>query len=81
MNVADIAERNLRANDVVDLVSHFRGETRRANRFLVVPYDIPAGNCATHFPETNVLVPLESVADVSHTPTSKAVLVTVEPTG
>lgn len=78
MNQRDMADRHLKANDIVDLVSHFRCETRRANRFLVVPYDIPAGNCATFFPETNVLVPLDSVAAVSHTPTSKMIIITIE---
>ena len=78
MNADDIRERGLKAGDVVDLVGHFRGETRRANRFLVVKYDIPKGNCATYFPETNVLVPLDSTADESQTPTSKMVAVTIE---
>ena len=77
MNAADMTERGLKERDVVDLTSHFRGELRHASKFLVVPYDIPIGNCATYFPETNVLVPLDSVADVSHTPTSKMVMITV----
>ena len=77
MNAADMAVRGLKMNDVVNLTSHFRGELRYAPKFLVVPYDIPAGNCATYFPETNVLVPLDSVADVSHTPTSKMVMISV----
>ena len=78
MNESDMAERGLKAKDVVDLVSHYRCEKRRANRFLIVPYDIPLGNCATYFPETNVLVPLDSTADESNTPTSKSVMVTIE---
>ena len=40
-------------------------------------YDVPRGCCATYFPETNVLVPLDSTADRSHTPTSKYVRITV----
>jgi molybdopterin-dependent oxidoreductase alpha subunit len=78
MNADDLRERGLKAGDVVDLVGHFRGETRRANRFLTVSYDIPKGNCATYFPETNVLVPLDSTADESQTPTSKMVAITIE---
>ncbi|SCG03413.1 hypothetical protein GA0115260_106741, partial [Streptomyces sp. MnatMP-M27] len=31
------------------------------------------------YPETNVLVPLDSVADISNTPTSKSVIVRLEP--
>jgi molybdopterin-dependent oxidoreductase alpha subunit len=77
MNPDDIRDRGLTAGDVVNLVSHFRGETRRANRFLVVSYDLPRGCCATYFPEANVLVPIDSIAEKSHTPTSKYVVVTV----
>ncbi len=45
--------------------------------FKVIAYDIPKGNCATYFPETNALVPLESFADESRTPTSKSVVIKV----
>ena len=34
---------------------------------LVVPYNVPRGNCCTYFPETNVLVPMDSLADKSRT--------------
>ena len=44
-----------------------QGENAVARRFLVVPYDIPPGCCATYFPETNVLVPIDSMADGSRT--------------
>jgi molybdopterin-dependent oxidoreductase alpha subunit len=77
LNKDDLAERGLKAGDLVDLTSHFHGETREAPKFIAVSYDIPRGCCATYFPETNVLVPLESTADGSNTPTSKYVLVTI----
>ena len=77
MHADDIRERGLKAGDVVDLTGHFAEETRRAPRFLAVEYDVPRGCCATYFPETNVLVPLDSTADRSHTPTSKYVRITV----
>jgi molybdopterin-dependent oxidoreductase alpha subunit len=77
MNADDIKERGLAAGDAVDLTNRFNGVERRANRFLVVEYDIPRGCCATYFPETNVLVPIDSVADTSGTPTSKWVAVTI----
>jgi hypothetical protein len=35
------------------------------------------GNVATYFPEANVLVPLDSVAEGSNTPTSKSIDVTI----
>jgi molybdopterin-dependent oxidoreductase alpha subunit len=77
MNAEDMRERGLAAGDAVDLTSHFNGCTRTARRFLIVPYDIPRGCAASYFPETNVLVPIESVAKMSNTPTSKYVVITV----
>jgi len=79
LNPADIAERGLSAGQRVDLTSHFRGEERLARDFVVVPYPIPRRCAATYFPEANVLVPLESYADKSRTPTSKSVVITVAP--
>ena len=43
--------------------------------FLAVPYEIPRRCVATYFPEANVLVPIDSVAEGSNTPTSKAIVV------
>jgi hypothetical protein len=50
-----------------------------ARQFIVVPYDIPRRCAATYFPETNVLVSVNSVAARSNTPTSKYVIITVAP--
>ena len=47
--------------------------------FRVVGYPVAAGTCAAYFPEANVLVPLDSTADRSGTPTSKSVVVRLEP--
>jgi molybdopterin-dependent oxidoreductase alpha subunit len=80
MNRDDVKEHGFAAGQLVDLTSHFRGEERRAPRFLVTPYDIPRGAVATYFPEANVLVPVDSVAEKSNTPTSKFVIVTLTPT-
>jgi len=77
MNAADLGERGLKDGDAVDLTGHFRGEVRLAPRFIALAYDIPRGCCATYFPEGNVLVPLDSTADGSNTPTSKWVTITV----
>lgn len=79
MNAQDIAEHGLKEGEVVDITSHFEGETRRAESFIVVPYEIPRDCCATYFPETNVLVPVGSVAEKSNCPTSKSTIVTVKP--
>jgi len=77
MNATDLSDRGIKDGDLVNLTGHFRGETRHANRFLALAYDIPRGCCATYFPEANVLVPLDSAADGSNTPTSKYVTITV----
>jgi anaerobic selenocysteine-containing dehydrogenase len=77
MNAEDMEEYGLQKNDVVDLVSHFEGQERCAEKFLVIPYSIPRQCTATYFPETNVLVPLQSKARISNTPTSKTVVISV----
>jgi anaerobic selenocysteine-containing dehydrogenase len=77
INEKDIVRLGLKDQQVVDLHSHYNGVRRTAHRFIVVPYDIPQGNAAAYFPETNVLVPIESVADKSLTPTSKSIVITV----
>ena len=79
MNPQDIHSLGLQTGQLVDLTSHFRGEHRKAERFLVTPYQIPRGACATYFPEANVLVPLDSTAERSNTPTSKYVVISVAP--
>ncbi|MEK0447469.1 MAG: hypothetical protein RLZZ399_2790 [Verrucomicrobiota bacterium] len=74
MNADDAREDGLREGDVVDLINETDGVERVARRFLVVPYPIPRRCLATYFPETNVLVPISSVAERSNTPVSKAVV-------
>lgn len=81
LNEEDIAAAGLRAQQVVDLVSHFEGEERTARRFVIVPYDIPRRCAATYFPEANVLVPVRSVAEKSNTPASKSVVISIRPRG
>ncbi|RKH50890.1 FdhF/YdeP family oxidoreductase, partial [Corallococcus llansteffanensis] len=75
----DVTARGLTAGQKVDLTSHFQGETRVAREFVVVPYNIPRTCAATYFPEANVLVPVDSHAEKSRTPTSKSVVITVAP--
>ena len=77
MNHDDMRERGLSQGEAVDLVGRWEGKTRVAEKFLVVPYQIPKSNCATYFPEANVLVPVTSVAEKSNTPTYKYVVITV----
>jgi len=63
----------------VDLTSHFDDGERRAERFTIIPYDIPRRCVATYFPEANVLVPVGSVAEKSECPTSKSTIVSISP--
>ena len=77
LNADDMKAANLQAGQLVDLVSHFQDEERCAPSFIVVEYPIPRGCAATYFPETNVLVPVESVAEKSNTPTSKSVVISL----
>ncbi|MDH6133043.1 molybdopterin-dependent oxidoreductase alpha subunit [Kitasatospora sp. MAA4] len=80
VNPADAAELALTEGAYVDLVSEWRdGVERRAPHFKVVHYPVARGGAAAYYPETNVLVPLDSTADISNTPTSKAVVVRFEP--
>ena len=65
---------------IVDLVSAWRGRRRAARRRASASsrYRHARGCAAAYFPETNVLVPLDSTAEVSNTPTSKSVVVRLE---
>ncbi|HEY4131586.1 MAG TPA: molybdopterin dinucleotide binding domain-containing protein, partial [Gemmatimonadaceae bacterium] len=77
VNAADMSALGFARDAWVDITSHFEGETRRAERFRVMPYDIPRGCAAAYFPETNVLVPVRNVADKSNQPASKSVVISL----
>ena len=81
MNANDMVDRGWKTRHIVDIVSHFNSEERRSNGWQVVAYDIPRGNIATYFPEANVLVPLDSTAHKSNTPTSKWIVCSLLETG
>lgn len=81
MNQADMTAQNLSKLEVVDLVSNYDQTERRAEQFLVIPYNIPKGNVAAYFPETNMIIPYNHFADYSNTPISKSVVVSVEKRG
>jgi molybdopterin-dependent oxidoreductase alpha subunit len=81
MNPEDVKEAGFVQGQMVDLISHFgENEKRCARRFQVAPYPIARGCTATYFPEGNVLVPINSVAERSNTPTSKFVVISITPT-
>src|SRR4051794_20370892 len=79
MNPDDIREAGLQGGQFVDLASHYEGAERIAKRFMVAPHPIARRCTATYFPEGNVLVPVNSTAERSNTPTSKSVIITVTP--
>jgi anaerobic selenocysteine-containing dehydrogenase len=77
MHEEDIRAAGLMQGQLVDLTNRHGGVERVAPKFMVAPYCIPRGCVATYFPEANVLVPIDSVAAKSNTPTSKYVVVTI----
>ncbi|WLQ04985.1 FdhF/YdeP family oxidoreductase [Arthrobacter oryzae] len=76
----DITELGLADGQLVDIHGVYGDGTERVIRkFRVVSYPTARGCAAAYYPEANVLVPLESVAEGSHTPVSKAVIVRLQP--
>jgi anaerobic selenocysteine-containing dehydrogenase len=75
LNEEDIREQGLKSNDIVDIYNDHGGTRRIAHRFVIVPYPIPRYCAATYYPETNVLVPIDTVAAKSNTPVSKLVII------
>ena len=74
INAEDLRQIRMKAGDWVDLTSLYGdGQSRRAERFLLVEYDIPRGCLASYYPETNGLIPLSSFAIDARTPTSKSI--------
>ncbi|TAM84050.1 MAG: FdhF/YdeP family oxidoreductase [Jatrophihabitans sp.] len=81
VNADDLRDRALADGDLVDVVSVAPDGERRAKAFRAVAYPTPRGCVAAYFPEANVLVPIDSVAEVSNTPASKSVVVRLERAG
>ena len=80
VNPDDVRALGLTDGQHVDLVSVWTDDVeRRAEDFRVVPYPTARGCAAAYYPETNLLVPLDSVADHSNQPTFKSIVVRLEP--
>lgn len=80
MNARDIKDLGLADGQYVDIHGvHHDGVKRVLRKFRVVSYPTPQGCVAAYYPEANVLVPMDHVAEGSNTPVSKTVLVRVEP--
>ncbi|MET3807564.1 molybdopterin-dependent oxidoreductase alpha subunit [Nakamurella sp. UYEF19] len=84
VNPQDLAELGLVDRQMVDVISEWAddptGRTERtAAGFRVVSYPTTRGSAAAYYPEANVLIPTDSTGDVSGTPTSKSVIVRLQP--
>ncbi|HVB13443.1 MAG TPA: FdhF/YdeP family oxidoreductase [Candidatus Dormibacteraeota bacterium] len=79
VNPEDLAELGLADGDQVDVFSEWGDDVERCLRdYRVVAYPTSRQCAAAYFPEANVLVPLESVAEGSNTPTSKSVVIRLQ---
>ncbi|ENM5922766.1 molybdopterin oxidoreductase subunit alpha [Vibrio mimicus] len=78
-NEEDIRRLGFEPGDRVNLVTLWDdGLERRVNGFELIAYDVPAGQAAAYYPETNPLVPLDSYGERTFTPTSKFVAIKLE---
>ena len=79
VNEADIIRLGFKPGQKADIVSLWGdGRERRVTGFTLLAFDIPAGQAAAYYPEVNPLVPLDSVGEGSHTPTSKFVAIKLQ---
>ncbi|WP_226661328.1 FdhF/YdeP family oxidoreductase [Microbulbifer aggregans] len=79
-NREDIHRLGFEDRQQVDIVSLWDDDhERRVSGFTLIAFDIPPGQAAAYYPETNPLVPLESYGIGSYTPTSKFIAIRLEP--
>ncbi len=77
MNQDDMDRMQIQNKELITLLSTYDNVERRVDKFYAVSYDIPSGNLAAYFPETNPLIPIDQYADKSQTPISKSIRVKV----
>ncbi|AHH94957.1 FdhF/YdeP family oxidoreductase [Kutzneria viridogrisea] len=82
VNPEDLTELGFADGQLVDMVSEWgvgpELAERRVKSFRIIAYPTARGCAAAYFPEANALVPLDSVAETSNTPTSKAIIIRLE---
>jgi len=79
MNEEDISKQALENGDYVKITTVSNDNIERSiSNFKIIEYAIPSGCVAAYYPETNPLVPLESIADDCGTPTYKSIAVSIE---
>ncbi len=78
LNPEDMATRDISPVSLVDITSYWNDGERHVEKFYAIPYDIPAGTAAAYFPEANPLIPVNSTALESNTPTSKSIEISIQ---
>ncbi|TKV57167.1 FdhF/YdeP family oxidoreductase [Nakamurella flava] len=83
LHADDIAAHGFTDGQLIDIETWWPGDdvVRAVEDFRVVAYDTPRGSAAAYYPETSPLIPLDSTADGSNTPTSKSVVIKLLPAG
>lgn len=79
VNPADLLALGFEDRALVDVISTFRGQDRRADKFRLISYPTAKGCAAAYFPEANPLVHRNNVARESNTPGYKAMFVRFVP--
>jgi len=78
LNESDITALGLSSGDKVDIEALWGDQiVRKVTNFTVLAYDIPAGNAAAYYPETNPLVALANYGDETFTPNSKSIAIVI----
>lgn len=75
----DLEQTGFKDRDMIDVVSVFGADERRAESFRLVAYPTVRGCAAAYYPEANALVHRDLVARESNTPGFKAIFVRFEP--
>jgi molybdopterin-dependent oxidoreductase alpha subunit len=78
MHKDDMQSIGASAEELVDITSHFNGETRVLEGFQIVPYAIAKGCVGVYFPEGNVLIAIDNHSAESLCPSSKFVEVSIK---
>ena len=79
VNPEDIAALGFSDGDNVDIVSEWEdGSERSVPSFRIVSYETPRGCAAAYYPEVNPLVPLDSTATGSNSPTYKSIVIRLQ---
>jgi formate dehydrogenase major subunit len=77
MNEADMAERGIAAEQLVEIETLASDRRRVLTNFKALPYNIPRGSIASYYPETNALMPLAHHDETCQTPAAKSIPVVV----